>query len=143
MLIGEYWNNLGQKNRIAVPKKFRDALGTELIITQGYEGCLLLISPSIWQNLLKEAATGPFVSASVRDTTRFLMGSATEVTLDPQGRFVIPESLLKYSGIKKELAFLGLGRWVEIWDKDKWQKRKTYLFEHSSKIAEKLSQIEV
>ena len=141
MLIGEYKNNLGDKNRVAMPKKFRDELGNSLIVTQGYEGCLIVVSPKQWEDLTKETATGPFVSGSVRDTTRFLLGGAAEVQLDKQGRFVLPKNLVDYSEIKDQVTFLGLGRWIEIWDTEKWNERKNYLAKNSSDIAEKLSQV--
>lgn len=143
MLIGEFTNNVGDKKRIAVPKKFREQLGDMLIVTHGYEGCLIVVSPAQWEQLTSEAASGPFVSTSVRDTTRFLLGGASEVSLDKQGRFVLPQNLIDYAQINKEVTFLGLGRWVEIWDTKKWQERKSYLAQNSSQIAEKLSEIQV
>jgi len=146
MLIGEYQNTVGEKNRIAVPKKFREVLGTKLIVTRGYEGCMVVVSPSQWEKLSTETATGPFVSSSVRDTTRFLLGGAHEVELDKQGRFVIPSSLMEHAMIRGEtsqVVFLGLGRWVEIWEKKKWDERKSYLAKESSLIAEKLMEIKL
>lgn len=143
MLIGEFRNKLADGFRVAFPKKFREGLGERLILTQGYEGCLIAVSPQAWDQLVADAAAGPFVSQSVRDTTRFLMGSAAEVELDEQGRFVIPENLREAAGIKDEVAFLGLGRWVEIWDQHTWSERKRYIKEHGSEIAEKLSRVEL
>lgn len=141
MLIGEYKNNLGEKNRVAVPKKFREYLGNKLIVTHGYEGCLIMVSLDQWKDLTGEAASGPFVSASVRDTTRFLLGGAIEVELDKQGRFVLPQNLVNYSQISHEVVFLGLGRWVEIWDAKRWEERKQYLTKNSGTIAEKLAEL--
>lgn len=129
--------------RVAFPKKFRQVLGEKFVLSQGYEGCLLAVSESSWGQLVSGAATGPFVSQSVRDTSRFLLGSANEVELDDQGRFVIPENLREYSGIGGEIAFLGLGRWVELWDLDRWLEHKKYIVEHGGEIAEKLSRLEI
>jgi len=70
-----------------------------------------------------------------------LLGGATEVELDKQGRFVMPQNLVTYASLKSEVIFLGLGRWVEIWDSSKWQKRKEYLSQNSSEIAEKLASV--
>lgn len=143
MLIGEFRNKLADGFRVAFPKKFREDLGERLIIARGYEGCLIAVSPQAWSQLISDAATGPFVSQSVRDTSRFLLGSAAEIELDEQGRFVVPENLREAAGIKDEITFLGLGRWVEIWDQALWTERKKYISEHGSEIAEKLSKIEV
>jgi len=141
MLIGEFTNQVGEKNRIAIPKKLREELGNKLVITQGYEGCLIVVSPVQWQTIIDESASGPFVSQSVRDTSRFLLGGALEVELDDQGRFVLSQNLLEYGNIQEEVVFLGLGRWVEIWDAKKWTDRKKYIGEHSSEIADTLSDI--
>lgn len=143
MLIGEFRNKLADGFRVPFPKKFREILGTKLILAQGYEGCLVAVSPAQWEELVYGSASGPFVSQSVRDTTRFLLGSAAEIELDDQGRFVVPENLREYTGITGEVAFLGLGRWVEIWDLGRWQGRKRYLSEHGGEIAEKLSKAEL
>ena len=143
MLIGEFRNKLVAGFRVAFPKKFRQELSERFILAQGYEGCLLAVSVSQWQSLTSGAAGGPFVSQSVRDTTRFLLGSAAEVELDDQGRFVVPESLRQYAGISGEIAFLGLGRWVELWDLNSWLERKEYLSEHGGEIAEKLANLEI
>ena len=143
MLIGEFRNKLVDGFRVAFPKKFRQELGEKFVLAQGYEGCLVAVSSSQWEQLMVGAAGGPFVSQSVRDTSRFLLGSAAAVELDDQGRFVVPESLRQYAGISGEISFLGLGRWVELWDLNKWLARKQYIDEHGSEIAEKLSKLEI
>ena len=66
--------------------------------------------------------------------------------LDKQGRFVIPQNLIDYANISlesKEVVFLGLGRWVEVWDVNKWEERKNYLAKNSGVIAEKLSEVNI
>lgn len=139
MIIGEYKQKIGDKNRIAFPKKFREELGNKLIITKGYEGCLLILSPAQWEELVSDSVSGPFVSGLIRDTSRFLLGSASEVELDSQGRFVIPPYLVEYSVIDNDAVFLGLGRWVEVWSDKKWHEKRVEIENNSSNIAEKLS----
>ncbi len=141
MLIGEYRTKLGEKNRTAVPKKFRDELGGTCIVTQGYERCLVMVSRSQWEGLTSTLETLPFTNNTLRDTARFLIGGAVEADLDSQGRFVLPENLIEYAQLSDELVFLGLSRWVEIWDKEKWVERKSYLYENSAQIADKLHEI--
>jgi MraZ protein len=139
MIIGEYKQKIGDKNRIAFPKKFREELGNKLIVTKGYEGCLLVLSPAQWEEVVSGSVSGPFVSGLIRDTSRFLLGSATEIELDSQGRFVIPPYLIEYSAIDNEVVFLGLGRWVEVWSDKNWQEKKAEIEGNSSSIADKLA----
>ena len=141
MIIGEYKQKLTDRNRIAFPAKFREVLGNKLIVSKGYEGCLLIMSPDQWENLVSDSVSGPFVSGLVRDAARFLFGSASEVELDSQGRFVVPAYLSEYSGLDSEGIFLGLGRWVELWSERKWNEKKKDVEDNSSAVGEKLSQI--
>ncbi len=143
MLIGEYQYRVEAKNRVSLPKKFREEIGGKIVVTQGYEGCLVIVSPKQWEVLIEDAATGPFVAEEVRDTSRFLLGGAVEVELDEQGRFVLPQPLKEYAGIGQEVCFLGLGRWVEIWASQEWEKRKVYIAKHSGEIGKKLARLEV
>ena len=141
MIIGEFTQKVSTKKRIAFPRKFRDELGNDLIITKGYEGCLVIMSPAQWKKMVSDSVSGPFVSSVIRDTSRFLLGSATEIKLDSQGRFVIPTYLVEYAEIKDEAVFLGLGNWVELWSKSHWQKKQKELERNSSVIGEKLSDL--
>lgn len=138
MIIGEYQQKLGDKNRIAFPKKFREELGNKLIMTKGYEGCLVIMSPAQWEEMVSDSVSGPFVSGLIRDTSRFLLASASEIELDSQGRFVVPTYLKEYSELDSEGVFLGLGRWVELWGQEKWSKKKSDVEKTSSVIGEKL-----
>lgn len=140
ILIGEYFTPLGEKNRVAVPKKIRSALGENLIITRGYEQSLILVDRQRWQELVNEINRRPLLDLSVRDTKRFLLGGAYELKLDSQGRFVIPEALCEYAGISEQVTFLGAGEWVEIWDSSRWQTKLDYLGQHAADIADRLSE---
>ncbi len=143
MLIGSYPQRVGPKYRVALPSKFRQILGNKLILTRGYEGCLLAIPDKSWRELLSSVAKGPFVSRAVRDTTRFLLGSAFEIELDGQGRFVVPEVLRDYAGVGENVVFVGLGRWVEIWDGKRWNERQGYLEKRGSDLADRLAKVEL
>lgn len=141
MIIGEYSTKLGEKNRIAIPKKFRDEMGADLIVAKGYEGCLILVTKNQWSEMTKGMLGTPYTKEAARDTARFIIGSASEVDADKQGRFVLPVNLKSYASVGSEVVFVGLMNWVEIWDKAAWEKRTDYLADNSSLIAEKLESL--
>ena len=143
MIIGEYHQKIGEKSRIAFPKKFREELGNKLIITKGYEGCLVIVSPAQWEELVGQSISGPFVSGLIRDTSRFLLASASELDLDSQGRFVMPEYLKTYAQISTEGVFIGLGRWVELWDLQVWSKKVQKKKKNSGVVADKLAGLQL
>lgn len=142
MLIGEFSTKLTEGQRLAFPKKFRDELGDSLIITRGYEGCLVVVNKKNFEKLTAGLASKPFIQGEVRETTRFLYSGAAELSLDDQGRFVIPINLRQEANIKTDVVFLGLNSWVEVWDLDKWKKHSQILAKNSSEIADRLTWLE-
>ncbi len=141
MIIGEYKSKVGEKKRVALPRKFREEIGEDLILTRGYEDALILVNRKMWKKVAKEVINGSFTNKNIRDTSRFLVGGAKEVEMDKQGRFVIPESLFTHAGLKTEIIFIGLVNWIEIWDSSKWEKRLTYLQKHGDDIAQEISKM--
>jgi MraZ protein len=141
MLIGEYTSKVGEKKRVSLPKKFRKELGDNLILTRGYEQALIVVNEELWKKVATEVIDGSFINKDIRDTSRFLVGGAKEISTDTQGRFVIPESLFEHANLKKDVVFIGLINWVEIWDKEKWVERIKYLQEHGEEIAEEISKM--
>ncbi len=141
MLLGQYQSKVSPKGRVAFPKKFRQILGERIIITRGYEGCLIAVSEKDWQTLVEATGNKPFVFGPARDTARFLLGNAALVELDDQGRFIIPPHLREYSQLsqEQEAVFLGLNRYVEIWSKDKWENYQRYLSKNIDQISERLN----
>ncbi|KKQ43306.1 MAG: Protein mraZ [Microgenomates group bacterium GW2011_GWC1_37_8] len=140
MLIGQYTSKLTDGSRISVPKKFREELGEEMILAKWYEGCLVLVSRQNWQDLIKRlTGEGRIITSPVRDIDRFIFGSAFEVDLDAQGRFVLPESLIEYATVGSEAVFIGLGDRVEIWSREKWLEIERKAEEKASLAIEKLA----
>ncbi|MCC7289893.1 division/cell wall cluster transcriptional repressor MraZ [bacterium] len=141
MIIGEYQNRVGDKKRIALPKKFRDEIGDQLILTRGYENCLVIVNQTMWESIAKDVVSGSFINSKIRETSRFLVGSAIEVELDPQGRFVIPQPLFDHAQLNSEVVFIGLVNWIEVWSKEEWEKKINSLRKNSSEIADELSNL--
>ena len=143
MIIGEYKSRVGEKKRVSLPTKFREQIGEDLILTRGYEESLILVNKEMWEKVAQGVINGSFTDKNIRDTSRFLVGSAKEIEMDSQGRFVIPESLFNHANLGSEIVFIGLVNWIEIWDAEKWQKRVVYLQEHGEEIAQEISKMSV
>lgn len=141
MLIGEYEVKITGGNRLAVPMKFRKDLGDDLILMNGYENCLVLVNNDGFNKIIGDFTIGRFINDAVRDISRFLIGSAHEIKLDKQGRFVVPEVLIEYASLKDSVYFVGLMKWVEIWDKVSWESRKKYIIQNANSISKELEKL--
>lgn len=99
----------------------------------------MVVSDKEWKELLnKLTAKIPVITKSVRETDRFIFGSAFGVVFDKQGRFVVPKVLRDYAGLKNQVIFVGLGDRIELWNQDAWDKQEAYVLEHAGDIAEML-----
>lgn len=138
MLIGQYDGKIDIKSRIAFPKKFREILGDKLIVTQGYENSLIVVSQENWKALLEGTEGRPFIQSEARETQRFLLGGASSIELDSKGRFILPSYLREFGQIESEVIFIGLSRYVEIWDKLRWRKYSKELEKKIDTISQRL-----
>src|SRR3990167_725284 len=138
MLIGQYEAKIDAKGRAAFPKKLREILGEKLIITLGYENSLIIVSETGWKALLEGTEGKPFIQREARETQRFLLGGANNIELDSKGRFVIPNYLRSFGKIKGEVVFIGMYRYVEMWDKARWEEYRLNLEENIDRISKRL-----
>ncbi len=142
MLLGQFEGRVSSKNQIAFPKVFRDHLGGKLIVTKGFEGYLIVVSERNWKTLLEGTEGKPFINTDARQTQRYLLGNASFVTADSRGRFVLADHLKKHANIKTEIIFAGIERFVEIWDKNSWEKHQEELSQKVASIADRLGREE-
>lgn len=138
MLIGQYDSKVDKKGRLSFPKKFREILGNKLIVTLGYENSLIVVSEENWKALLEGTEGRPFIQSETRQTQRFLLGGATSFQSDNKGRFILPAYLREFGRIKNEVVFLGLSRYVEIWDKQRWIVYRKGLEKNIDNISKRL-----
>ena len=140
MLLGQYEGKVGAKDRIAFPKKLREELGDRLIITRGYENSLIVVSSDGWKALLEGTEGKPFIQSETRETQRFLLGGASFVELDAKGRFILSAYLKGFARIETDVIFLGLSRYVEIWDKIRWDEYRKNLEKNIDSISKRLTE---
>jgi MraZ protein len=140
MFLGEYRHNLDYKGRVAVPKKFREALVGGAILTKGLDGCLFLYSRREWEQLTARLKELPVTQSDTRAFERYLFGGAAEVEFDSLGRIKIPEYLLTYAAIRKEAILVGILERIEIWSMQRWNKLGKKLESRGEEVAEKLAE---
>lgn len=140
MLLGTYPARFASGHRVAIPSQFRKELGLSYILARWYEGCLVLVGKEFWDALYKRLTGGETLIVNpIRDTERFILGSAYEVFPDDQGRIVIPERLAFYSNLKDDIYFIGLGEKAEIWDKNTWETKEKEVIKDASKYLDELA----
>lgn len=121
--------NLDAKGRLAIPVRYRDFLAQhcsgEMVITIDTDERALLIYPKPeWEDIQRKVQALPSFNAAARRVQRLLIGHATDLQLDANGRILIPPPLRQYAGLEKKTVMLGQGNKLELWSEDHWVERR-------------------
>lgn len=116
--------NLDEKGRIALPTRYREELSTIVVTIDTEENCLLLYPENEWQQIEAKIEALPSFNPAARRVQRLLIGHATELVLDGNGRILLPPLLRDYAGLEKQIMLVGQGKKFEIWNAALWEKRR-------------------
>ena len=140
MLLGEYDHALDDKNRLAIPAKFRAAFADGIVVTRGLDGCLYAYTRPDWQKLVDgRLAELDMLSEAGRLIMRHFFSGATEAELDKQGRVGIPTALIESAKLGKEVTVAGVYDHLEIWDRQTWRDQLTKVEGSAEDVAERLA----
>lgn len=142
MFVGQYAHSVDAKGRLAVPAKFRNEL-KKAVVTKGLENCLVLYPKKQWDVLAGKLAALPISKANSRAFARMMLAGAMDVSVDSQGRIILPEYLRAFAGLDKKVVITGLYDRLEIWDETKWQQYQSETEKNSGEIAEALNDLGV
>ncbi|WP_303901942.1 division/cell wall cluster transcriptional repressor MraZ [Thiohalomonas denitrificans] len=140
--------NLDAKGRMAIPSRYRERLSErcsgQLVATiDTGERCLLLYPLPEWEVIERKLDALPTFNAQARRIQRLLMGHASDVDMDGNGRLLLPPPLRQYAGLEKRIVLIGQGKKFEIWDEDQWQqKRDEWLAEETVADGELPAELE-
>ena len=121
MFQGETAITIDEKGRLAVPTAHRDAVardcGNQLVITYTpfESGSLYLYPRAIWERVRDQVNKLPKAKKVNRNLQLKLVGAATFVELDGNGRITVPASHRAAVGIERKAVLLGMGDKFELW----------------------------
>jgi MraZ protein len=112
------------KGRVAMPARYRqsllDACGGQMIITANFERCLLLYPLTTWLETERKLMALSDVNSQSAGLKRLLVGHATDVEMDKQGRLLLPPVLRDYAQLTREVMLVGRINGFELWDEAAW-----------------------
>lgn len=138
MLIGRFYHHLESNGRISLPKSFRQQ-HAEWVVTRGLDGGLFLFPKSQFEQQLSSLLKSTFTKQSHRDFIRLMTNDAREVVVDKQGRVQLPEYLISFAELTKDVVVVGSYNWVELWDTNQYHQYLDTVEPQAAAIAESLS----
>jgi MraZ protein len=129
--FGETAINLDAKGRLAMPMRYRDAIREEcdgrLVLTYSAfdSGALYLYPEQVWEGVRDEVMGLSTFNPGHRSLQRKLVGSASAVEPDGNGRIQLPLTLRQVAGLEKRVVLLGMGNRFEIWNETILNQKRT------------------
>lgn len=115
---GNYTHNIDPKGRVTIPAAYREALGDGFTIGLNNEFNAIALYPvEKWQDMSARLDRIPDSDVRGMAYVRLIKAfSFTDQRLDGQGRVLLPAALRQKAGMDKAIRFVGVGRYLEIWD---------------------------
>jgi MraZ protein len=135
MFLGQYFHSLDQKGRLTIPAKYRELLGSEVIITKGFDLNLLVMPAEVFESWANQINDQNYADPNARLLRRYLFSNGEQVEVDRTGRVLIPQYLRDKANLNSEIVIVGVGNFFEIWSKENWEKHKQVLDEAETDVA--------
>lgn len=117
---GQFTYSVDSKGRVSIPAKLRKQVSADandtFVMTIGTVNCIDVYPLDQWQQI--EAKLLELNAYQPKDGKfiRMILQNASDDTLDSQSRILIPQNLLKYAKIEKEVLILGALKKIELWN---------------------------
>ena len=111
-----------------MPARYRERLlegcGGRLVVTVDRDHCLLVYPLPEWEIIESKLNELPSFNRQARLMQRLVIGHATELEMDGQGRILLPAMLREFAGLSKKAVLIGQGKKLEIWDAATWNENQ-------------------
>ena len=116
---------------MALPARNRETVqlaseGNVVVTIDMRERCLLLYPLGEWEVVQRKLEGLSNIDPKARRLQRLLIGHATDLSLDSNGRILLPGLLRDYAELDKKLVLVGQGNKVEVWSADLWAERMAH-----------------
>ena len=126
MFRGVQHINLDAKGRLSVPARQRESLldissGSVVITIDTQSSCLVMYPLREWERVERDVQDLPTLNPAVRRFQRLVLGYASDLDLDSNGRILLPGALREYANLEKRVVLVGQGNKLELWSESLWE----------------------
>ncbi|AWX42748.1 Protein mraZ [Metamycoplasma cloacale] len=134
-MFGKYYKQIDDKNRLVIPAKLLKELGEVMYITLGFDKSIVLRTEKEFLKLKEKLEENNSLNPDFRNLSRYIFGNTEEVQPDSKGRIVLPKYFVDKTTITKEVVFIGVGSYAEIFAKETYDLKEQF-FEDEQNIED-------
>lgn len=110
---------------MAMPAKHREGLleqcDGQLVATIDTQSrCLMIYPLPTWQEIEKQLQDLPALNPAARRFQRLMLGYASDLEFDSNGRMLLPQALRDYAQLEKKAVLIGQAKRFELWSEELW-----------------------
>jgi MraZ protein len=113
---------------MAIPTRYRERLSDrcsgQLVVTVDKDHCLLVYPLPDWEELEQKLVRLPSMNKVARRIVRIMVGYATDIDMDTNGRILISKELREFASLTKQGMLIGQGNKFELWDEATWNEKR-------------------
>jgi len=121
---------IDDKGRMVLPTRHRQLVleraEGRIVITVDRDQCLLIYPLPDWEQIERKLMSLPSLHERARRLQRLMVGHATELELDGQGRMLVPPELRDFAGLTRHAMLIGQGNRLELWNDERWSERRDF-----------------
>ncbi len=127
MLRGNHPARVDDKGRLKIPNGFRSTVesqyGSELYVTSVTGEYVRLYPMAVWQEIERRLAGVPSTNPSKQRFLDRVNFFGQSVSIDRQGRVLIPQILRETAAMTGEVSVLGLQNYLAVWNQKRLHER--------------------
>lgn len=120
MVTGEFKHQLDDKNRFRIPAKLKLGLEANAKITKGINGCLSIFSGKYFDKISENLQNISIFDEIGMRNKRMFYSATSDLDVDNQGRILLPQNLKEFAGVQKNIIFVGVGEYLELWAEERY-----------------------
>ena len=142
IFAGTHTKTVDAKGRVSVPPDFRARFKNPeqgLYVMRSVSGEMTLdaFEPEEFSRFVSNSEQ--VFSSEAMDNNFAFFGSALNLRLDREGRIVLPEDFRKHADIDGKACFIGMGRYIQIWEPLRGRARQEEAFRNAVRKRESIS----
>jgi MraZ protein len=136
LFLSTYVNKVDRKGRVSVPATFRSTLATNrepnlLVLIPSNRAEALDGTGSDYVEEMKDRVETIDQFSDEHENLSLFFADAHPLTMDGEGRIVLPEPLKDYAHITTDVAFVGLGAMFQIWEPRRYSEHRATVRERA------------
>jgi MraZ protein len=113
--VDSFVRKLDDKRRLTIPADVRDEFVSGVVVTRGFQSYLHMYPKSVWDEEVEPLLQGNILDEQTADLNEKFRLGKTEAELDQkQGRVMLEQHLLDYSGIEKDVTAVRVGKYWRL-----------------------------